>query len=66
MFHEVKIFDKKGKIKKVLSGKKLSRNYWNFFFNNSFSDSIKKGKAKNRKPPKNVDFDDESAEFSID
>ncbi len=66
MFHEVKIFDKKGKIKKVLSGKKLSKNYWNSFFKNSFSDSIKKGKAKNRKPQKNENFDDENLGFSID
>ena len=66
MFHEVKIFDKKGKIKKVLSGKKLSKSYWDSFFNNSLSDSIKKGKDKNRKPRKNIDFDDESLGFSID
>ena len=32
MFHEVKIFDKKGKVKKVLSSKKLSKDYWNSFF----------------------------------
>ena len=27
MFHEVKIFDKRGKVKKVLSSKKLSNEY---------------------------------------
>ncbi|MBT5471496.1 MAG: hypothetical protein HOK41_12910 [Nitrospina sp.] len=32
MFNEVKIFDKEGKVKKVLSSKKLSKDYWNSFF----------------------------------
>ena len=32
MFHEVKIFDKKGKVKKILSRKKLSKNYWDSFY----------------------------------
>ena len=32
MFHEVKIFDKTGKIKKVFPSKKLSKKYWNTFF----------------------------------
>ena len=32
MFHEVKIFDKKGKVKKVFPSKKLSKDYWNTFF----------------------------------
>ena len=66
MFHEVKIFDKKGKIKKVLSGKKLSKNYWSSFFKNSLSNSKKKETTKNQKPQKDVGFDDESLDFSID
>jgi hypothetical protein len=45
MFHEVKIFDKKGMVKKVLSSKKLSSEYWNSFFNNPLSDAKKKGKG---------------------
>ena len=32
MFHQIKIFDKKVKVKKVLSSKKLSKDYWNSFF----------------------------------
>ena len=59
MFHEVKIFDKKGKVKKVLSSKKLSNEYWSSFFNNPLSESTKKKKGRPRKPEKNVDFDDE-------
>ena len=42
MFHEVKIFDKKGKIKKVLSSKKLSNKYWDSFFHNPLSEAMKK------------------------
>ena len=62
MFHEVKIFDKKGKVKNVLSGKNLSSEYWNSFFNNPLSDAKKKGKGRGQKPQNNTDFDDESLE----
>ena len=58
MFHEVKIFDKKGKVKKVLSSKKLSKDYWNFFF--QMGEPIRsKGKNGNQKS-QNVDCDDEN------
>jgi hypothetical protein len=60
MFHEVKIFDKKGEVKKVLSSKNLSSEYWNSFFKNSFSDAKKKGKGRGQKPQNNTDSDDES------
>lgn len=62
MFHEVKIFDKKGKVKKVLSSKKLSKEYWNSFFNNPMSDAMQKGKGRGRKPQKSADYDDENLE----
>ena len=62
MFHEVKIFDKKGKVKKVLSGKNLSSEYWNSFFNNPLSDANKKGKGRGQKPKNNIDCDYESLE----
>ena len=62
MFHEVKIFDKKGKVKKVLSSKKLSSEYWNSFFNNPLSDAKKKGNGQGQKPQNNTDCDDESLE----
>ena len=58
MFHEVKIFDKKGKVKKVLSSKKLSKDYWNSFF--QMGEPIRiKGKKESKKSPK-VDCDDEN------
>ncbi len=60
MFHEVKIFDKKGNVKKVLSSKKLSNEYWNSFFQNPLSEAIKKKKGRGRKSQENVDFDDEN------
>ena len=62
MFHEVKIFDKKGEVKKVISGKNLSSEYWNSFFNNPLSDAKKKGKGRGQKPQNNTDCDDESFE----
>ena len=60
MFHEVKVFDKKGKVKKVLSSKKLSNDYWKNFFNNALSDNAQKRKGRKQKKQKNVDFDDEN------
>jgi len=32
MFHQVRIFDRKGNTKKVLSSKFLSKRYWHSFF----------------------------------
>ncbi len=64
MFHEVKIFDKKGKVKKILSSKKLSTEYWDSFFNNSVSESMKKRSGRGRKPQKSMDYDDESLDSS--
>ena len=62
MFHEVKIFDKKGKIKKVLSSNKLSTEYWNSFFNNSINEAIQKRKGRGKKTQKNADCNDENLE----
>ena len=59
MFHQVKIFDKKGKVKKVLSSKKLSKDYWNSFF--KMGEPIKgKGSEGRQKEPEIVDSDDEN------
>ena len=59
MFHEVKILDKKGKVKKVLSSKKLSKDYWNSFF--KMGEPIKaKGKKGRQKEPATIDCDDEN------
>ena len=59
LFHQVKIFDKKGKVKKVLSSKKLSKDYWNSFF--KMGEPIKgKGNEGKQKKPEIVDNDDEN------
>ena len=64
MFHEVKIFDKKGNVKKVLSSKKLSNEYWNSFFQNPLSEAMKKKKGLGRKSEPNMNFDDENLDPS--
>ena len=58
MFYEVKIFDKSGKVKKVLSGQKLSKDYWSSFFSNSLGEAKEKNHGK--KPKKKTYYDDES------
>ena len=59
MFHEVKILDKKRKVKKVLSSKKLSKDYWNSFF--KMGESIQgKGKKGKQKEPNIGGCDDEN------
>ena len=59
VFHEVKIFDKKGKVKKILSRKKLSKNYWDLFY--QMGEPIKKkGRKGEQKTSRLVDFDDEN------
>ena len=64
MFHEVKIFDKKGNVKKVLSSKKLSNKYWDSFFHNPWSESMQKKKGRGRKSEPNMNFDDENLDPS--
>jgi len=59
MFHEVKIFDKKGKVKKILSSKKLSKKYWDSFY--KMGEPIKKrGKKGDEKTINFTNFDDEN------
>ena len=60
MFHEVKIFDNKGKVKQVFSSKKLSKEYWKSFFNDPLSE--KKGKGHVTKRQKSTGCDDENLE----
>tara|TARA_B110000467_G_C17895537_1_gene252112 strand:+ start:298 stop:486 length:189 start_codon:yes stop_codon:yes gene_type:complete len=60
MFNEVKIFDKKGKFKKVISSKNLSAEYWNSFFNNSLNEAMQKGKRLRKKSKNKTGCDDEN------
>ncbi len=56
MFHEVKIFDPKGKMKKVLSSKVLSRRYWKSFFDPPKSgQTVRRGKRRQTKSDYQVD-----------
>ena len=61
MFHEVKIFDKTGKVKKVFPSKKLSKEYWNTFFDMG-KPTKKKGRKKESKV---VDYDDENLSSDV-
>ncbi len=47
MFHEVRVLDRKNKLKKIISGQKLSRKFWKEF-ETSFNGSApnKRGKKK--------------------
>jgi len=59
MFHEVKIFDKKGKVKKILSSKKLSKKYWDSFY--KIGEPIKnRGKKGGEKTINFTNSDDEN------
>ena len=59
MFHQVKIFNKKGEVKKILSSKKLSKDYWNSFY--QMGEPIKQtGKKGKQKASSVLDFDDEN------
>jgi len=67
MFYEVRVLDSDGKIKKVLSSKKLSSNYWKGFFEKVKGKSPsgsrifkRKGRAPKRAANPALDkFDDE-------
>ena len=52
MFHEVRILDRKGNTKKVLSSKFLSKRYWNSFFEStSETETPKKSGIRGKNKP---------------
>ena len=62
MFYEVRILDSEGKVKKVLSSKKLSSSYWGDFYDKIKSKSISrsglsKGKIRPATKPGKPDQD---------
>lgn len=70
MFYEVRVLDSDGKIKKVLSSKKLSSNYWKGFYDKIKGRSpsgsrIFKRKARNPKISKNINLDKFDDEYSL-
>ena len=68
MFHEVRILDRKGNTKKVLSSKFLSKRYWNSFFESG--DKIgtpkKSGIKEENKPDKKIKASYKNLYFSED
>ncbi len=58
MFHEVKILDPNGNLKKILSGKELSKQYWNELYDeeNGNRVAIGKGKRFRKKNAKQMKF----------
>ena len=48
MFYEVRVFDSKNKIKKIISGQQLSRKYWDKFETNFNISSTKPKKVKKK------------------
>lgn len=55
MFHQVKILDSKGKLKKIIPVTDLRRKHWNNFFDTHLSMS-KKPKAKGKGAQKANDY----------
>jgi len=46
MFYEVRVLDRKNKLKKIISGQQLSRKYWDKFESNFNISSAKNKKTK--------------------
>lgn len=64
MFYPVKITDKKGKVKKVLPSKKLSKDYWDNYFG-----GLKKKvplNLKNKVQKNKGELDPPNDEYSLD
>ena len=67
MFYEVRILDRKGNTKKVLSSKFLSKGYWNSFFEcvNKEAPKTSRVNGKNKSDKKSKVHDD-NRDFSED
>ena len=69
MFHQVKILDAKGKVKKVLTPKSLSQHYWGDFFNKNLktrNEQVKRSQGKKKKVRKDLGLSNEEIYFSED
>ena len=55
MFYPVKIFNSKGEVKKILTPKSLSKQYWGDFFNQDIKSQSYKMKVKGRKIQKKTE-----------
>lgn len=66
MFHEVKILDPNGNLKKVLSGKELSKRYWGEFHDGENGNKVIVGKGKKfrKKLATNVNFTEPHSQWN--
>ena len=53
MFYEVRLLDRKNKVKKIISSQQLSRKYWNNFEANFNASTVKPKTREPRSPTKN-------------
>ena len=53
MFYEVRLLDRKNKVKKIISSQQLSRKYWNNFEANFNASTVKPKTGESRPPAKN-------------
>ncbi len=56
MFYEVRILDKNGNVKKILSSKELSNHYWKVFQEHTHTHSAPSKGRKATKKPKEKDL----------
>ena len=53
MFYEVRLLDRKNKVKKIISSQQLSRKYWDNFEANFNVATVKPKTGRSRSPAKN-------------
>ena len=53
MFYEVRLLDRKNKVKKIISSQQLSRKYWDNFETNFNASTVKPKTGESRSPTKN-------------
>jgi len=53
MFYEVRLLDRKNKLKKIISSQQLSRKYWDNFETNFNASTVKPKTGESRSPAKN-------------
>ena len=53
MFYEVRLLDRKNKVKKIISSQQLSRKYWDNFETNFNASTVKPKTGRSRSPAKN-------------
>jgi hypothetical protein len=65
MFYEVRILDKNGQVKKVLSSKELSKHYWREFQEHTYAHTAPNKGKKIAKKPKDVPLQEHTLDPSL-